>query len=304
MSNNFYVFLQEMYGPLSIPSFICASILCIGLTLLFWTLFISTDKKQTKRIKCLIFGGVSIAAYVLLWSGLVIPFLGSILQPNILSISIVPALCMMIMAVGSLILVLFKYRQNKRAYFVPLSLFVVALILFISLLILHGTSFKQLFEITTGALMVTELEGFGRFIWGYALTCSICLCVAVTFWLWMQFVSEGKKQKLLWLSSRVSLAIFILLVVFCPFLFNGLSVKDAQTNPFLLLVMLALCLSLSAIVSLGLVLWKCRKKRRAYLVPLLLIIASFILYFIFISIVIFYNLWFLFMWWVEIVTST
>ena len=133
MNNNFFTFLQEFYGSLSIPLLICAVIFFIGLTLLFWTLFISEGKKRTKLIKCLIFGGVSIAAYILLWYLYVSLFPEeSGVRPNILSLIIVPATGCMMMAVVSLVLVLFKYRKNERAYLIPLSLFVVGLILIAS----------------------------------------------------------------------------------------------------------------------------------------------------------------------------
>ena len=282
MNNNFFTFLQEFYGSLSIPLLICAVIFFIGLTLLFWTLFISEGTKRTKLIKCLIFGGVPIAAYILLW------YIGITLAsepnygPNVLSL-IIAGCVLLVVAIVSLVLVLFKYKKNKVAYLVPWCLFDVSLT-FLNLSWEIPASYSLYSEVITEKLDPSAIMDRA-----YAIVYSILFCAAVVVWLWIRFASEGEKRKKLWISGGVVYAIFILMVISC--FFSTETVNTGRSFLSDLLMALMLCLEISAIVSLCLVLWRRRKDRRAYLVPLIMYTVAQIY-----SIVLYIGLWIFLLW--------
>ena len=179
--------------------------------------------------------------------------------------------CMSISAIVSLGLILCKRREERSVYWywIPSGLFITSLIFFSLYLELSSNFYSGCLEFM--GYQVDKREAIDR---TYAIVCSIVFCMAATFWLWTRLVSEGEKRKKLWISGGVSLAVLILMVVSCLFHIEGFLVETFFIA--YLLVALMYCMGISAVVSLGLILWTCRKNKRAYLIPLILFTAALI----------------------------
>ena len=248
---------------------ICAAlysiIFCFGFGILLWTFLVSKGKKLKKY---LLSGGVIVVASVCMALSFECLYCTDYYQRYVHLVEI--PRYMGISAIVSLGLVIWKCRNNTSAYLIPLSLLTVS-----------SLSFSLIIEIPAGLVpmylkyLEEEIKEPEKLVGLYAVACSIIFCVAIVFWFWTLFASEGKKRKKLWISGGTALAVFALMEGFGFLEIEGF-LPEGELLTFLLFA-LPCCMGISAIVSLGLVLWKCRKNKRAYLVPLSLLIGALIL---------------------------